>query len=299
MRRSLNDTIMMGIRPHVAVALAMMGMALVGCSSSKLTPEDEYFDPMKMTMPDPDRASATTYFRPRPADSRRYDTLQKAVQVQNERIAKLEQDLAVMATRQGVESVERESAEKNRTGEAILLGLIREQNLRLDEIIEQVRLMGEKRASITEVTPRGPSDPNRGPAIRMTDSHASALYGRGIEAYNRKQYREAIKMFDAALEQGIRASLSDNCRFWIGVSRYQLKEYRRSLAQLEQVTRDRSSDKRSSALLMSGQSLEQLGRQDLAQLAYQRIVRDYPRSNLRSLAEKKMFMQRSGVAGKM
>lgn len=253
-----------------------------------------------MTMPDPDRASATTYFKPRSADSPRFDTLQKAVQVQNERIAKLEQDLAVMATRQGVESVERESAEKDRTGEAILLGLIREQNLRLDEIIEQVRLMGEKKAKVAEATPAATSVGRATrPTPRLRDTRAYALYSKAIAEYNRRQYREAIKLFDASLAQGNRSSLSDNCRFWIGVSQFQLKEYRQSLAHMEQVARDRSSDKRSSALLMSGQSLEQLGRRDLAQLAYLRIVQDYPRSNLRSLAEKKIWMQGSGVAEKM
>lgn len=251
---------------------------------------------MKMTMPDPDRASATIFFKPRLAETPRIDTLKKAVQVQNERIAKLEQELAVIATRQGVEAVEKESAEKDRPGEAMLLALIREQNLRLDEIIEQVRLMAEKKSAATDVVPGVATTNVRKPVPRANDKRAYELYGRGIAEYKRMRYREAIKMFDAALAQGIRTSLSDNCRFWIGVSRYQLTEYRLSLTQFEQVARDRSSDKRSSALLMSGQSLEQLGRRDLAQLAYARIIQDYPRSNLRLVAEKKIRTPGSGLA---
>lgn len=294
MRRSIDDTLFSDLRSTFLVVLVIGGLSLAGCSSSKPTPDEEYFDPMKMTMPDPDRASATTYFKPRIPESPRYDTLQKAVQVQNERIAKLEQDLAVIATRQGVEAVERESAERDRPGEALLLALIREQNLRLDEIIEQVRLMGEKKAAVAEVVPNIAATIVRKALPRANDGRAYALYVQGIAEYKRMRYREAIAKFDAALAQGIRSSLSDNCRFWTGVSHYQLREFRRSLTQFEQVARDRSSDKRSSALLMTGQSLDQLGRRDLAQMAYTRIIQEYPRSNLRSVAEKKIWTSKGG-----
>ena len=125
-------------------------------------------------------------------------------------------------------------------------------------------------------------------APRPQDDQAHTLYAQAVGSYNRRQYSEAVQLFQTALSRGIRNSLADNCRFWVGVCKFHMKDFPAALGQLEKVVRDPSSDKRASALLMTGQVLEQMGRSDLAQNSYRRIVEEHPRSSLRLVAERKL-----------
>ena len=277
------------VRSSILAVILVSGTFLAGCSSSEPVVEQEYFEPVEKKAKESDRETAPTYLKPRPVENKRDKELQKMVQEQQGRIDKLEREVAALVTEQRIEAAERNMAQRQSGGEETLLALIREQNLRLDEIIEQVRLIAERRAAppVAKPTPTA-APPARAVVARVDDAPAHALYRQAVEAYNNKNYRESIRFFEASLARGIRRSLVDNCRFWIGVCRFQSKEYPEALTQLGLVTRDRSSDKRSSALLIEGQTLDQLGRRDLARMSYQRIIREYPRSNLRQVAEQKM-----------
>lgn len=262
--------------------------AFTGCSSS--APErrsDEYFEPVRVTQvtQDPEGKPVPEFTSSGNIAEGAEPLLRQRIREQERRMAEMERRLATLETRQDVAEAESERRRDLTPGEEALLAMIREQNLRLEEIIEQVRMMSERRDQPARVA----EQPFRKrPATGRKAEAANAHYALGIKAYQKGDYPQAEACFASALQASITPSLADNCRFWIGVSRFQRKDFAGARFVLDEVSRDASSDKRTSALLMLGQVYEGTGRRDLARIAYGRIVREHPQSSLRAVAERKL-----------
>ncbi len=266
----------------LALAVAVLG----GCSSSK--PDqggDEYFDPVRVARVEREAEGAVIpeFTVPSEATGGMEPMLRQMMREQGRRMAELERRLAAIEARQDVAEVVSERRRDLTPGEEALLALIREQNLRLEEIIEQVRLMSERGhpAPVASTSPVGRRRPRERASVR-------SLYAAAIGAYQQRKYHEAEVMFGKALQAPVEPSLADNCRFWQGVSRFQLRDLVGARLALEPVSRDVASDKRTAAILMLGQVFEGMGRRDLARNAYERIVNEHPLSSLRSVAERKL-----------
>jgi TolA-binding protein len=266
----------------VAFVAAMLG----GCSSSR--PDrvgDEYFDPVRVARVERETEGSVVpeFTAPSSTKEGMEPLLRQMMREQSRRVTELEKRLAAVETRQAVAEAETGRRADLTPGEEALLAMIREQNLRLEEIIEQVRLMSErgKAAPLASTAPIA----QRPPRERSRDR---SLYAAAIGAYQQRKYRDAEAMFSRALQGPIETSLADNCRFWLGVSRFQQRDLVGARLALEPVSRDVSSDKRIAAILMLGQVFEGMGRRDLARNAYERIVREHPQSSLRSVAERKL-----------
>lgn len=244
-----------------------------------------YFDPVRVARVEREAEGSVVpeFTSPSNASGGVEPLLRQMMRDQGRRLTELEQRLAAVETRQEVAEVETGRRADLTPGEEALLAMIREQNLRLEEIIEQVRLMAERgRAPVVSATsPKVRSAPRERTSAR-------SQYAAAIGAYQRRKYREAETLFSKALQGPMETSLADNCRFWLGVSRFQQRDLVGARLALEPVSRDVSSDKRVAAILMLGQAFEGMGRRDLARNAYERIVREHPQSSLRSVAERKL-----------
>lgn len=264
-------------------------VTMAGCSSSvPEKPSEEFFDPVRVTNVTRSQEGETLpelSGTPGAAEP----MIRQMMREQQQRMSALERRLSAMETQQEVAKVETERRRDLTAAEETLLAMIREQNLRLDEIIEQVRLMAERPAA-SATRPRV-----QRPATTFTDEAARRVYASAVAAYQRRDYRQAETHFEEALARSIRLSLADNCRFWIGVSRFQRRDLSGALASFAAVTKEPGSDKRSSALLMIGQVYEGMGRVDLARSSYRRIVAEHPRSSLRSVAERKLAVASPGA----
>ena len=263
-------------------------VAVAGCSSS--APErrsDEFFDPVRVTQVsrDPEGTAVPEFSTPADVPAGAEPMLRQVMREQNRRMAELERRIQTIETKQDVAEVESDRRRELTAGEETLLAMIRQQNLRLEEIIEQVRLMAEQRDRPETTTRRSPPPAAKG---TMTGMAGRRQYAAAVAAYRRAQYREAEILFATTLQSSVASSLADNCRFWIGVCRFQRRDLVGARAALDPVSRDMSSDKRTAAILMLGQVYEGLGRFDLARTAYQEIVRDHPQSSLRTVAEQKL-----------
>jgi TolA-binding protein len=261
---------------------------LGGCTSSEFEAKsDGYFEPIRVTQvtEGPEGTAVPEFTSPGNIADGAEPMLRKVLRDQGRRMAELERRLATLETRQDVAEVESERRRELTPGEEALLAMIREQNLRLEEIMEQVRLMSERRDQPVRVAQR--SAPRRA-SSSVAASSPKALYAAGIKAYQKGQYRQAEAHLSSALQASIAPALADNCRFWIGVSRFQRNDLMGARLALDPVSRDNSSDKRTSAILMLGQVFEGMGRRDMARNAYERIVREHPQSSLRSVAERKL-----------
>ncbi len=268
-------------------------VAVAGCSSS--TPErrsDEFFEPVRVTQVtrEPEGTPVPEFSSPADVPAGAEPMLRQMMREQNRRMADLERRIQTMETKQEIAQVENERRQELTAGEETLLALIRQQNMRLEEIIEQVRLMAERREGPEPVVRRSPA---RTPKVSSRGIVGRAQYATAVAAYRRGQYREAEILFATTLQGPVAASLADNCRFWIGVCRFQRRDLVGARAALDPVSRDMSSDKRTAAILMLGQVYEGLGRFDLARATFQEIIRDHPQSSLRTVAEQKLSATRS------
>lgn len=271
---------------RISVVLAFFAAMFGGCSSSQ--PElagDEYFDPLRVARVEREAEGAVVPEFTAPASTTRgmEPMLRQMMREQSRRLAELERRLATVETRQEIAESEKGRRADLTPGEEALLTMIREQNLRLEEIIEQVRLMADRG--------KAPSVSSTKPAVQLRSPERTSvpsLYAAAIGAYQQRKYHEAETMFSKALQGPVEPSLADNCRFWLGVSRFQQRDLVGARLALEPVSRDVASDKRVAAILMLGQVFEGIGRKDMARNAYERIVREHPQSSLRSVAERKL-----------
>ncbi len=110
-------------------------------------------------------------------------------------------------------------------------------------------------------------------------------YQVALEAYEKKQYREALTQFETLLNENPNNSLSDNCQYWIGECYYGLGDYNQSIMAFQRVFTFENTNKAADAQLKLGLCHLQLGDKVRAKEEFQRVVFDYPDSEYVALAQ--------------
>jgi tol-pal system protein YbgF len=116
---------------------------------------------------------------------------------------------------------------------------------------------------------------------------SDASYEAAYQLFRKKKYDEAIQMFQALLDGGIREDLADHCHYWMGESYFAKKNYREALNQFEAVFQYKFLAKRADAQYMTGRCYERLGDKGKAKAAYERVTKDYPTSGKARLAKER------------
>ncbi|MDH4226101.1 MAG: tetratricopeptide repeat protein [Deltaproteobacteria bacterium] len=80
--------------------------------------------------------------------------------------------------------------------------------------------------------------PPANPARLTDDMRAKPLYEKGFAYFARKDYPEAVKVFEAFLQKYPANKYSDNAQFWVGESNYQMKRYDQAEAAYRKVLRN-------------------------------------------------------------
>jgi tol-pal system protein YbgF len=109
---------------------------------------------------------------------------------------------------------------------------------------------------------------------------ASGTYDDALKAFHDKKYDQAAQMFKSLLTSGIPENLADNCTYWIGESKFARKQYKGAMADFQSVLTYKNSEKKADAEFMIGQCLERTGKKVEAKAAYERVVKEYPMSDL-------------------
>lgn len=150
-------------------------------------------------------------------------------------------------------------------------------NARLTEF--ETRLAAEKdRADKAEEALR---NAKVGPVVEEPARPMTGMsYDDGLNAFHAKKYDEAGKIFKSLLDAGVAKDLADNCTYWIGETMYARKKYKDAIAEFEAVMQYKVSEKKADAQYMIAQSLERLGKKVEAKGAYEKVVKEYPMSNL-------------------
>ena len=103
-------------------------------------------------------------------------------------------------------------------------------------------------------------------------------YQLALQAYNNRNYKNAISMFEELLAINSSHSLSDNCRYWIGESYYGLGNFNQAVIEFTKVFSFGKSNKLDDAQLKLGLCYWKLGDSGRAAQEFERLISDYPDS---------------------
>ncbi|RMD94642.1 MAG: tol-pal system protein YbgF [Calditrichaeota bacterium] len=117
-------------------------------------------------------------------------------------------------------------------------------------------------------------------APRRSFSGFADKYEEALTFYYNKNYNQAINEFENLLQQYPNHSLASNCQYWIGECYYELGRFNDAIIALNKVLSYNRSPKKDDALYLLGMTYLKLGATDRARNAFQRLVDEYPGSEL-------------------
>jgi TolA-binding protein len=148
-----------------------------------------------------------------------------------------------------------------------------------DSALARVAALGretdEPTPAAQDMTPRTPWG---SPYIPQPDLSDYATYQAALGAYNGKRYDDAIALFSQVVNSGRPPEMLPNAYYWIGESLYAEGRYAESMPYFEYVTRVGPTYKRTLAMFKLSRANMYLGNQTGANLWYERLRNDDPRS---------------------
>ena len=114
------------------------------------------------------------------------------------------------------------------------------------------------------------------------------LYQEAYQSYMSRRYRESIQKFEDLLGTNSKHTLSDNCQYWIGESYYGLGNYQQAIVAFQKVFSFTNTNKDTDAQLKLGLCFMKLKDYEKAKLEFQKLIDNYPTSDLVSSARRFM-----------
>lgn len=172
-----------------------------------------------------------------------------------------------------------------------------EQNLRarlqLADQIEQLqqevaRLRGQVEEASRPAPPQQQAQAGSDAPV-ANDPQEQAAYDGALDLFRNGQYKEAAESLTAFLTLYPDSALAPTARFYLGSSRYALKDYQGAIDQLRDVVDNTPDNARApDALLVIAGSQIELNDRAGAKSTLQRIVKDYPGTPAAETATKRL-----------
>lgn len=112
------------------------------------------------------------------------------------------------------------------------------------------------------------------------------VYNTGQYLFSKREYEKAAEKFKSLYDKYPDHKLVSNFAYWAGESYYGLGDYENSLKYFNIVREYPESPKNDDALIMAGQSLLKLNRNEEAKDIFRELLEKYPDSEYSKLAEK-------------
>jgi TolA-binding protein len=280
----------------------------VACSpTSEKTQQNDFFPPVDRIVHK--KAGSDTLILPResnPAfvDDGLKDSLMILFRQQNKQLGDMIQQLNRLTKKNNIvdlkmtDSLDEISVNRRYISNEMLLEKIKNQNQRLNDVIEQLRFLSQTQQNQSEnhyhlITGDSgvsvqPTPAKQVSALRHSDT--SLNYGNAIQLYKNRQYKKAIDVFEKLLNQKIEPKLADHYHFWMGVCYINMNRDNQAINEFTDVLGYHRSNKAEEAYFMIGQCYERTGAIRSAKMTYEKMLRIYPRGNLKQIAEKKLTL---------
>jgi TolA-binding protein len=280
------------------------------CSStSEKTKHDEYVVPVNQIVQQKADTGNLFIFRERsvtPTDNSLKDTLIGMFRQQNSRMEDVVQQLHLLTNKENSDNSKNTGnlnellATRDRISYEMLLEMVRDQNQRLNDVIEQLKLLSQNQsASRSNPTEHADVVPAQQVPVQQVPVHqvpvskhlvASWSYGKAIQLYQNREYKKAIHAFKKLLNRKIEPKLADRYHFWMGVCYFHLNCGSQAINEFTKVLGYSNSDKAESAYFMIGQCYECIGAKKYATMAFEKMLQVYPRGSLKQITETKLAL---------
>ncbi len=141
----------------------------------------------------------------------------------------------------------------------------------------------EKKTQIEEAQPDRVTVTARTDRARQTFQDR---YDEALQTYRSRNFSAAIQSFQELLNESMTHSLSDNAQYWIGESYWGLAQYQQAVVAFQKVFTFPQSNKDPDAQLKIGLCYLQLGDNERAREAFEKVINNYPTSEYVSVARR-------------
>ncbi|OEU53465.1 MAG: tol-pal system protein YbgF [Desulfobacterales bacterium C00003060] len=157
----------------------------------------------------------------------------------------------------------------------------------LDRIaqIEQYLGMEPSERTVTSDTERDESTEGKSDVEETPEG----LYAKAKQLFDKGEYEDSRKLFQAFLKKYPKSEKADNAQFWLGELYYREKWYEKAILEYQKVIENYpKGNKVSGALLKQGLAFLNLDDKANARLILKELIVKYPASNEANIAKKKL-----------
>ena len=134
-------------------------------------------------------------------------------------------------------------------------------------------------APVMQPQAAAPAPQQAAPQTQAQGDIAKALYDNGVQSFNARNYKQALKSFSDFTDTYGKHKLVSNAWFWRGECNYQLGNFPAAALDYEQViSKYGSSGKAASAYLKQGMCFIKAGKKDAAKVRLQELIKKFPKS---------------------
>jgi len=174
-----------------------------------------------------------------------------------------------------------------------------EQNQRARlQLADQMQSMQQEIAQLREQLELVSRQPSSGqashgsanpPGATVSDPSEQSAYDGAIDQFRQAQYQDSADSFAAFLALYPNSQLAPTAKFYLGSSRYAVKDYKGAIEELNQLVQQTPNDARApDALLVIAGSQIELNNRAGAKASLERIVKNYPNSQAADTAKNRL-----------
>lgn len=144
---------------------------------------------------------------------------------------------------------------------------------------------------VGQPSPKNKPEPTFSPAsaISLVSSPEYDLYQKSLQVFNKRQFNNAVVMFNDLLNQYPDGQFASNACYWIGECYYSLSDFPSAIVAFKKVLTYERSAKGDDAQNKIALSFLKMGQIDMAKTEFQKLVDRYPASEFTPRA--KQYLQ--------
>ncbi|GAB1577591.1 tol-pal system protein YbgF [Bordetella petrii] len=174
--------------------------------------------------------------------------------------------------------------EQNQRARLQLADQLQSMQQEIAQLREQVELLSRQQPSAQPG--QGATNP---PGVTAGDPNEQAAYDGAIDQFRKGQYKEAGESLAAFLALYPDSQLAPTAKFYLGSSRYAVKDYKGAIEELNALVQQSPDNARApDALLVIAGSQIELNNRAGAKASLQRIVKDYPNTPAAETAQSRL-----------